>query len=58
MGSFKDPRLSTEQCLKYAAECEEMAEEIAWVQHRQNLLCLAEIWRTLAAHSMPGGRLQ
>jgi hypothetical protein len=58
MGSFKDPRLSTEECLKFAAECEEMAEESLMLKHRRHLLDLANMWRQLAAESLPGGRLQ
>ena len=49
--------VSPEQCLRYATECERMAEEGQWLRHRDNLLCLAELWRELAHTAAPAGLL-
>ena len=45
--------LTTEECLKYEAECLDMAEDPKLADRRQELLKLAQLWRELAMERMP-----
>jgi hypothetical protein len=40
--------ISIDDCLKYAAECEEMAQDPALAEDREQLLKIANLWRQMA----------
>jgi hypothetical protein len=44
--------ISADDCMKYAAECVEMAEDPKLSAQRDRLLTLAQMWRELAEEKM------